>query len=74
MSGAAGGDDWAGTDVQYRVVGMRGRPSVTGVYSSAEFGPDALRRALAALAARGGRLQRREVSTGAWLDWAPPPG
>lgn len=53
---------------EYRVVGMRRRPRVSEVYSEAEYGSDALRKARSAQRARGGIIQTRVVKVGGWID------
>lgn len=59
-------DYTSGTETQYRVVGMNGRPKDSGVYSTAQFGEDALDMARHAQRARGGRIEARTIT-----EWRP---
>lgn len=60
-----------GRNVEYQVVGMKGSPKVSGIYSTADRGDDALLGAQAVQRARGGTILRREIDIGPWRTLGP---
>lgn len=65
-----------GTEIEYKVVGMRGHPPNSGVYGTATLDSDALAKVKNVQAARGGTLLRRYVTRSEWEvvgRQTPPP-
>lgn len=53
---------------EYYVVGMSGYPDISGVYSTAKLGDDALKAVMTVWKSRGGTVMCRTIDTG---EWAP---
>lgn len=55
-----------GQVTEYRVTNMTGRPTVSGIYSTARLGRDALQLARNAQRSRGGSIEARTIVTSDW--------
>jgi hypothetical protein len=53
---------------EFRVINMWGRPSISGVYSTAVLGADAHLAALHVQRCRGGVVEARTVTTSEWAQ------
>jgi hypothetical protein len=56
---------------EYQVVSMTGIPSTSGIYSSLDLGPDALKKAVIVQAARGGTIMGRTITVSKWFRSIP---